>query len=130
MPKYPYYSTIHVSPEAQAYIASRCKELDVHPTYVYALAQIAMDLIGETSRARTEQFAVAYAATAKQVALTWNRSVHQMQVEILRKEANLRLAKMMRDPEWVAHNQQAAQEELSILDDLWDISNPLYGAKL
>ena len=43
MPKYPYYSTIPVSPKAQEYIAEQCIGLDLHPMLVYAYAQIVYD---------------------------------------------------------------------------------------
>ena len=43
MHKYPYYHTIQVSPNAQAYIAEQCDKLDLHPMLVYAYAQIVYD---------------------------------------------------------------------------------------
>ena len=39
MSKYPYYHTIPVSQEAQAYIADQCDNLGLHPMLVYAYAQ-------------------------------------------------------------------------------------------
>lgn len=130
MPEYPYYSTVPVSPEAQAYIAKQCENLDIHPTYVFALAEIAMDLIGETSRSKAEQFAVAYAATARKAALAGDSRVYQKQSAIALREANHRLAERKRDARWVADNPQAAREELSAINDLLHCCNPLYSCKL